>query len=98
MPKTLRPPIAVYEDPSDGKKYTRRSRNRIELMQPQYHGWPFAPYCTQAVSPDGCSALANAFFYWGNGEKKEQQLLLQQQQQQQQQHQQQQQRQQQKQQ
>ncbi|KAL8434958.1 hypothetical protein Efla_005041 [Eimeria flavescens] len=67
MPKQLSWPTAVHEDPLDGHVFTASSRNSVEFMRPLHHGWPFAPYCVRAQSPESCDKLANAFFYWGNG-------------------------------
>ncbi|KAL8270266.1 hypothetical protein Esti_005825 [Eimeria stiedai] len=67
MPKQLQWPLANHEDPLDGHVYQAKSTNSIEYMYPQYHGWPFAPYCVRSLSPESCEKIANAFYYWGNG-------------------------------
>nr|CEL65002.1 TPA: endo-1,3(4)-beta-glucanase [Neospora caninum Liverpool] len=45
MPRELRRPMALKEDPISGSEKEGPSDNKVEAIWTPWHGWPFAPYC-----------------------------------------------------
>ncbi|PFH32649.1 hypothetical protein BESB_012610 [Besnoitia besnoiti] len=68
MPKELRRPVALVEDPDSGTEKEGPSNNKVEAVWTPWHGWPFAPYCRPGSAENSCEGATNAFFYRGQGE------------------------------